>query len=82
MSKESNIFVPERTVKYFFVTLICSTIIAIIIWPLIDLIFDKISNTEFSYNVIDHILVPFFVMLVMTIIEFATWGVWHKKSGK
>ena len=57
-TNEKNIFTPERTAKYFFVSLIGTSIVALIIWPLLDMLFTQIDKTTFTYSVKNHIIVP------------------------
>lgn len=77
---EKNIFTPERTVKYFFVSLIGTIIAALIIWPLLDMLFDQFTNTTFSYNVIDHVVLPIIFSIIINVLEFIFWNFFHKKS--
>lgn len=79
---EKNIFTPERTVKYFFVSLIGTIIAALIIWPLLDMLFDQIRNTAFSYNVMDHIVGPIIFAVIINVLEFIFWNFFHKKEAR
>ncbi|MBR3324223.1 hypothetical protein IKG24_01645 [Candidatus Saccharibacteria bacterium] len=75
-----NLFTPERTIKFFFVSLIGSIIVALIIWPLMDLLFAAISGNTFNYTVKEDVLMPIVFMTVFTIIEFACWNLFHKEK--
>lgn len=75
-----NIFTPERTVRYFFVSLIGTSIVALIIWPLLDMLFAQIDHTTFSYSVTGHIIAPIIFAIIVNVIEFIFWNFFHKKS--
>ena len=77
---ESSIFTPAKTMKYFFVSFIGLAVAAIIIWPLMDLIFSAIFGDTFQYSVIGHIVAPIIFSLIVTGVEFLTWNVWHKEK--
>lgn len=75
-----NIFTPKRTAKYFIVSLIGTIIAALIIWPLLDMLFDQISGKTFSYNVMDHVVGPIIFSIIISVLEFIFWNFFHKKS--
>ena len=84
MAKESNktegreIIKVERTPKFFIINFVTCSVMAIIIWPLLDILLAGIFQHNFYYNFQDHVLQPIIAMLILTIIEFLTWGWWHK----
>ena len=72
-------FEPERTVRFFIINVILSSIVAMIIWPLMDLLFCAVfTHEEFKYTFGNHIVEPVIFMLLVTVVEFLTWNVWHK----
>ncbi len=77
-----NIFKAERTPRYFIVSYLMYTICAFIIWPLLDLLLAAIFKQDYQYDVRNHIISPAIAMLILTIIEFATWSWWHKDTKK
>ena len=62
--------IKNNKTLYFFAQVIYNTIFAMIIWPLIDMIFDK---KEFVYSVNDHIIQPimygFFIVIFTNILR-------------
>ena len=78
--KNTNIFTPRRTVSYFILTFVSISIAAMIIWPLLDILFSKIENNEYIWNWISGILQPWIFGLVFTIIEFICWNFFHKQK--
>lgn len=78
--KMDNIFTPQRTVKFFIVSVIGTTIAALIIWPLFDMLFDQISGKTFSYDVMDHVVWPIVFSIIINVLEFVFWNFFHKKS--
>ena len=82
-SAKTSIFTPEKTVKFFFVSLVGNIVVALIVWPLFDLLWDSvISRSTFSYNVMDHVVWPAIVMLICTIVEFVFFDSLYKKKEK
>ncbi|MDO4753237.1 MAG: hypothetical protein Q4A36_03350 [Candidatus Saccharibacteria bacterium] len=78
--KNTNIFTPRRTVSYFILTFVSISIAAMIIWPLLDILFSKIENNEYTWNWISGILQPWIFGLVFTIIEFICWNFFHRQK--
>ena len=76
---KDTILTPKRTVKFFIVNVVVCSIIGMIIWPLLDIIFCGIFGHTFEYSVSDHIIQPVIAMVIVTIIEFVGWNFWHKK---
>ena len=79
-SGNKSIFTPEKTVKFFIISVIGYTIAAMIIWPLLELIFSSITNSPYTWTVIDGIVEPFVFGIIFTIIEFLTWNFFNKKQ--
>lgn len=79
-TNEKNIFTPERTAKYFFVSLIGTSIVALIIWPLLDMLFAQIDKTTFTYSVTSHIIAPIIFAIAINVLEFIFWNFFHKKN--
>lgn len=78
--KKESIFTPKRTVKFFFVSLITMAIVAMIVWPLMDMLFSKIDNSNYSWTVRKGIVEPCIFAVVVTIVEFVGWNFFHKKK--
>lgn len=78
--KKTNIFTPKRTVGYFILTFVYTAIAAMLVWPLMELIFSKIDNTEYTWTWINGILEPWIFGLVFTVIEFVCWNFFHSKK--
>jgi len=81
-NNERSIFTPEKTFRFFIINFITSTLFAMIIWPLLDLLFCFFFKTDFAYSATEHILKPAEFMLFFTIIEFLTWDIWFKDGKK
>ena len=82
-STKTSIFTPKKTVGFFFVSLIGNNIAGLIVWPLFDLFWNKvITQSEFSYNVTDHVVWPVVIMSIITIIEFIFFNSFYKKKEK
>lgn len=81
-SKKEPIYTPKKTVKYFIFSFVTLWIACMIIWPIIDLIFSKISNEAYVWNPVAGIVTPGIVSLIVTIIEFAFWNFFHGGSKK
>lgn len=87
MAKEKetkeNILTPKRTVKYFFITLVVLGITAMIIWPLMDMLFDNLFNDGYKgWTWQDGILGPWIFALIATVIEFVFWSFFHPDKNK
>ena len=78
--KKTNIFTPKRTVGYFILTFVYTAIAAMLVWPLMELIFSKIDNTEYTWTWINGILEPWIFGLMFTVIEFVCWNFFHSKK--
>lgn len=78
--KETSIFTPKRTPSYFILTFVFTSIAAMVIWPLLDLLFSKIDGSEYTWTWINGILQPWIFGLVATIIEFIGWNFFHKQK--
>ena len=75
-----SIFTPEKTVRFFIVSAIGYTAAAMIIWPLLELIFAKISDSPYSWTAIDGILEPCIFGVIITTLEFLFWNFFHNKK--
>ena len=76
-----SIFTPEKTAKFFIISVIGYTIAAMIIWPLLELIYTKFTNSPYNWTVFDGIIEPLIFAIVFTTIEFLTWN-FAKKNEK
>ena len=81
-STKESIFTPKKTVTFFIVSVIGYSLAAMVIWPLLEFIFSKITNSEYSWTVIDGIVEPCIFGLVFTIIDFLAWDFFHKNNAK
>ncbi|MBR0424471.1 hypothetical protein IJI79_03185 [Candidatus Saccharibacteria bacterium] len=79
-TSEKNIFTPERTVKFFFVSLIGNILVALIVWPLMDLLYNLITGNTFNYTIQGDVLSPTIFMAVFTVVEFIFWGFFYKEK--
>ena len=80
-TKKPNIFTPRKTVGFFFVSFISLTIACMILWPLLDILFNKIFGGEYEgWSWINGILEPVIFALVCTGIEFIFWNAFHKEK--
>ena len=51
--------IEKKSVKYLFILIFTTIIAGIIIYPLLDLLWDNfLSNTKFVYTIKDHIISP------------------------
>ncbi len=86
MAKEEKetIFTPKRTVKFFFVNLIGMGLVAMVVWPLMDMIFDNVWNGGYDgWTWETGILGPWIFAVVITVLEFVFWNFFHpNKDGK
>ncbi len=78
--KKENIFTPHRTVRYFFVNLITMAVVAMIIWPLMDMLFSKFENSTYTWTIRNGIIEPCVFAVIITAIEFIFWNFFHKKK--
>ncbi|MBQ6394428.1 hypothetical protein IJH97_01605 [Candidatus Saccharibacteria bacterium] len=79
--KKETIFTPKRTVKYFFIDLIIWMVAAMIIWPLIDIIFESIFDGGYKgWDVRRGIIEPGVFAVIIVAIEFLFWNSFHKKK--
>ena len=68
---KTSIFTPKKTAGYFFVSLITNIVVALIIWPLLDLFWcNVVTYSPFSYSVENHIIWPIIIMAIVSIVEF------------
>ena len=71
--------IRNNKILYFFAQVVYNTIFAMIVWPLIDIIFDK---NKFIYSVNDHIIQPimygFFIVIFTNILK----SISNKKENK
>ena len=77
-----SFLVPKKNLRFFLVNFGISTVVAAIIWPLLDLLFCFFDGSTFAYSPVEHILKPAEFMLFFTIIEFLTWDIWFKDGKK
>ena len=75
-----NIFTPEKTVRYFIVSVIGLTVVAMILWPLMELVWTKITNSPYAWTVFDGVVEPFIFGIVFTTIEFLSWNTFNKNG--
>ena len=78
--KQESIFTPKRTVKYFFINLITMAVMAMLIWPLLDMLFTKFDNSTYAWTVSGGIVQPCIFAVIITVIEFVFWNFFHKKK--
>ena len=79
-TKKDTIFTPKKTVKFFIVTAISNAIAAMIIWPIMELLFSKIDNSEYTWGLVNGIVEPVIFGVVFAIIEFICWDFFYKKK--
>ena len=77
--KAESIFTPKRTVKYFFLNLTALFLAAMLIWPLMDLMFKGFNTSEYLWTWQNGILEPAIFAIIFNIIEFVGWNLFHKK---
>lgn len=77
--KTESIFTPKRTVKYFFLNLTTLFLAAMLIWPLMDLMFKGFNTSEYLWTWQNGILEPAIFAIIFNIIEFVGWNLFHKK---
>ena len=65
-----SIFTPERTIRYFIVCVIVYSIAAMIVWPLLELIYTNFTNSPYTWTVVDGIVKPIVFGIIFTIVEF------------
>ena len=81
--KEETIFTPKRTVKFFFVNLIVMGLVAMVIWPLMDMLFDSLWNGGYKgWTWQAGILEPWIFAVLITVIEFICWSFFHPEKKK
>ena len=79
--KKDNIFTPKRTVKYFIVNLVTMTVVAMIVWPLLDMLLENIFDGGYKgWDVQRGIIEPCIFAVIITIVEFVFWNIFHKKK--
>ena len=78
MAEKTSIFTPQRTVKFFIVSFIGTTIACMIIWPILELLFSKIDNSTYTWTWLNGIVEPLVFGLLATIVEFVGWNFFHK----
>ena len=79
--KKESIFVPKRDARYFVLSFVLLAVACIVIWPLMDLLFCKITGTEYEgWGFLGGVVWPCIFALIFTVIEFAFWGFFHKKK--
>ena len=60
--------IEKTSVKYLIIQAVVTTIVAMIIWPLMDLFICKvISHSEFKYTVSDHVVEPIIFGIVLSL---------------
>jgi hypothetical protein len=85
MAKETkeSILAPKRTVKYFSITLVVMGITAMIIWPLMDMLFSNIFGDGYKgWTLQNGILEPWIFAIVATVVEFVFWNLFHPDKAK
>ena len=66
--------IRKNRVKSSILTAVATYIAAIIIWPLLDLLWAKvITHSEFEYTVQSYILDPIIFALIFGLITFFVW---------
>lgn len=78
--EKKNIFTPERTFKYFILNFVAVAIAGIIIWPLLDLLFEAMRGNSFTWTVYGHIISPIVFAFFVTVVEFVCWNFFHKEN--
>lgn len=79
-TKEESIFTPKRTVQYFFLNLIAFILAAMLIWPLMDLMFQGFDPSKYTWTWQNGILEPIAFGFTFTVIEFVCWNFFHKQK--
>lgn len=79
-TKKESIFTPKRTVSYFIINTITLFLAAMLIWPLLDLMFKGFNTSEYTWTWKNGILEPAIFGVVFSIIEFVLWNFFHKKK--
>ena len=77
-----SIFEPEKSVRFFMVSVIGFSVVAMIIWPLMELIYTKFTNSSYTWTVFSGIVEPCIFGFIITVIEFLTWNLGKKKGVK
>ena len=77
--KEKSIFTPERTVRFFIISVIGYIIAAMIIWPLMELLLSNMTGSSYTWTILNGIVEPCIFGLIITILEFLFWNLLHKK---
>lgn len=78
---ESKVFKADRgSGKYYFLYFVTYTLIALILWPLIDLIFSAINNQPFEYSIVSDLITPVIFGVVFTLIEMLYVSIIKKKD--
>lgn len=79
-NKKESIFTPKRTVKYFLINFVAMALIAMLIWPLLDLMFQGFDTSKYTWTWINGIIEPIVFAIIIDIIEFVFWNAFHKKK--
>ena len=77
-----SIFTPEKSVRFFIVSVIGYSVVAMIIWPLMELVYTKFTNSPYTWTVFDGIVEPCIFGVIITVIEFLVWNMDQKKGAK
>lgn len=71
--------IDENIILYILVQFIVMTVAAMIIWPLFDILYDKvITNSTFHYSVTNHIIRPIIFGAIIAVIQ----GILKKRNDK
>ena len=76
--KNESILTPKRTVKFFFLNLLALFLAAMLIWPLMDLMFEGFDPSKYLWTWQNGILEPIIFAITFNIIEFLAWNFFHK----
>ena len=81
--KKDHFYTPKKTPKYFISTFIATVIVCMILWPLFDLIWSKITNSPYEgWTVWRGVAEPSIFAAIAMIIEILFFDKIHKNRKK
>lgn len=73
--------IERNSITYLMVSIVIYAVVAMILWPLLDLIICKIfTKSAFEYSVVEHVVSPIIFGTILGIIEWIINKVRSRKS--
>lgn len=80
MAEGKKSIFEERSWKWAIVNFVALFIAAMLLWPLMELVFDALSGNPYDYDIMTNALRALGLAFVFTLIEYFTWDFWHKDT--